>query len=124
MMSVGRNIKLQREKLGMTVETLAAKIGIDTEVLEKYENEDAEQLPLMWLVKIAKALQCRTEDLTGEESGSAEMIEIDNGMITDQEYQLICRYRKLPKQAQKVVEEICDWEIYVKNKVFSESEQS
>ena len=123
-MSVGRNIKLQREKLGMTVEALSEKIGIDPETLERYESEDVEQLPLMRMVKIAKALQCRTEDLTGEDYSSAEMIQIDNGMITDQEYQLICRYRKLPKQAQKVVEEICDWEIYVKNRNYSESEQS
>jgi transcriptional regulator with XRE-family HTH domain len=123
-MAVGRNIKLQREKLEMTVETLAAKTGIDPVTLERYENEDVEQLPLMRMVKLAKALQCRTEDLSGQEYSSAEPIQIDNGMITDQEYQLICRYRKLPKQAQKVVDEICSWEIYVKNRFYSESEQS
>lgn len=66
-MSIGKNIKLRREQLGISVDELAEKIGKNRATIYRYENGDIEKLPTDALIPLAKALGTTPAHLMGWE---------------------------------------------------------
>lgn len=61
-MTTGERIKFARENLGMTMEQLARKVGVQASAINKYEKGITD-IPLSRLKKIATALWLDVEDL-------------------------------------------------------------
>jgi len=57
--ALGRRIREQRERNGLTQHTLAAKLGISYQLVQHYEH--GEKLSLDRLIEIARALDCEME---------------------------------------------------------------
>ena len=61
-MSIGNNIRRQRLKKNMTEKDLAKEVGVQVQVLRNYEI-DKHKPKLKMLNKLARALNCKIEDL-------------------------------------------------------------
>ena len=55
-MKIGEQIKSLRKKRGMSVATLANRIGVNRATIYRYENGDIDKLPYKTIVPIAEAL--------------------------------------------------------------------
>lgn len=64
--TIGDRIKKQREKLNISLESLAAKLNIDEDVLRSYENNEKE-IPASLLPSIAESLFMSYPELLGQE---------------------------------------------------------
>lgn len=73
-MSIGKNIKLRREQLGISVDELAEKIGKNRATIYRYENGDIEKLPTDALIPLAKALGTTPAHLMGWEDETHQPI--------------------------------------------------
>lgn len=89
---LGKRIKIQREKLKMTQETLAERIGVARQTLTKWEN-DKGYPDLEMLVNMCDVFECETGYLLGE-------IDCETRELTD-----ICSATGLTEQAVKKLKE-------------------
>ena len=64
-MNIGERIKTRREELGMSVESLANKVGKSRATIYRYENGDIEKLPTDMLLPFTKALSTTPQYLMG-----------------------------------------------------------
>ncbi|MBA4536045.1 helix-turn-helix transcriptional regulator [Bacillus aquiflavi] len=69
MSEIGKNIKLWRERRGMTAQELALKIRVGTKTIENYES--GEQIPnTNTILKISTVLDVPASDLQGNKGKS------------------------------------------------------
>ena len=66
-MSVSRNIKLIRKKQGMTLDELAAGVGVTKSTVARYESGDIKYVSADMIKKNATVLDCSEEDLLGDD---------------------------------------------------------
>ena len=66
-MTIGRRIKITRERLGLTQEDVAKVVGVAIQTIFKYENEIVTNIPLDKLERIAEALHTTPAYLMGWE---------------------------------------------------------
>lgn len=71
-MSVGERIRARRKELGMSAETLAAKLGCHSTTVYRYESGYIEKLDAGKLIPIAEALNVTPGYLMGWEEGNEE----------------------------------------------------
>ncbi|RSD27556.1 XRE family transcriptional regulator [Mesobacillus subterraneus] len=65
MTAIGHNIKMCRERVGMSQEELALKIRVGTQTIRRYES--GEQTPkLQTILKISTALDVPASELMGQ----------------------------------------------------------
>ncbi|ESU31236.1 hypothetical protein G3A_17815 [Bacillus sp. 17376] len=65
MTAIGQNIKMCRERIGISQEELALKIRVGTRTIQRYES--GEQTPtLQTILKISTALDVPASELMGE----------------------------------------------------------
>lgn len=64
-MTIGKRIKTLRQKRGMSIDDLAAKLGKNRTTVYRYENGDIENLPLGILNPLAEALDTTPGYLMG-----------------------------------------------------------
>jgi transcriptional regulator with XRE-family HTH domain len=65
MTAIGQNIKMCRERVGISQEELALKIRVGTRTIQRYES--GEQTPkLQTILKISTALDVPASELMGE----------------------------------------------------------
>lgn len=64
---VGNNIKLYRNISGLTLKELAKKIGLSEPTMQKYEAGHISRVDVELIEKIADALGCTPNNLTGWE---------------------------------------------------------
>lgn len=114
-MSVGQNIKIKRKEKNITTTQLAKMIGVDQSTIVRYENGGVRRVSDEQLQKICDALDCSVIELTGTESEktSAKKKKVSSKMFSQEEQDLIFKYRRLPASAQKIIKEICDLQISV-----------
>ena len=111
-MTVNQKIRVLRKEKGMTVTELAEKVGIFQSVLTRYEKGTIQYVPVNLIQKLADALGCKPNDLTeGDERYSQNKKKHVSRDISSDEYEMILNFRKLPKPAQQVIKEICNWQI-------------
>lgn len=67
-MFVGHRMKERRKALGMSAETLAARLGLSAATIYRYEKGDIEKLPGNLLEPLASILSTTPADLMGWES--------------------------------------------------------
>lgn len=65
-MSIGKNIKIRREELGISLKEFSQKVGISTKTLEKYENGDILVIPMNNMKKISLVLNTTIDALKEE----------------------------------------------------------
>jgi len=114
-MSVGQNIKIKRKEKNITTTQLAKMIGMDQSTIVRYENGGVRRIPDEQLQKICVALDCTVIELTGAESkkSSGKKKKVSSKMFSQEEQNLILKYRQLPASAQKIIKEICELQISV-----------
>lgn len=66
-MTVGERVKARREELGMSVDTLAEKIGKNRATVYRYEGKGITNMPIGVLIPLAKALSTTPAYLIGWE---------------------------------------------------------
>ena len=64
-MTVGERVKARREELGMSVDTLAEKIGKNRATVYRYEGKGITNMPIGVLIPLAKALSTTPAYLIG-----------------------------------------------------------
>ncbi len=72
--TTGERIKERRTELGLSADSLAAKIGISRSTLFRYESGAIEKIPLENLVLIANALNTTVKYLMGWEEKPAYVV--------------------------------------------------
>ncbi|MBR3203389.1 MAG: helix-turn-helix transcriptional regulator [Solobacterium sp.] len=114
-MSVGQNIKIKRKEKNITTTQLAKMIGVDQSTIVRYENGGVRRVSDEQLQKICDALDCSVIELTGAESeiSSLKKKKISSKMFSQEEQDLILKYRQLPASAQKIIKEICELQISI-----------
>lgn len=114
-MSVGQNIKIKRKEKNITTAQLAKMIGVDQSTIVRYENGGVRRVSDEQLQKICDALDCSVIELTGTEAEkrSAKKKKASSKMFSQEEQDLIFKYRQLPASAQKIIKEICELQISV-----------
>lgn len=74
-MSIGKNIKVRREELGISLKEFSQKVGISTKTLEKYENGDILVIPINNMKKISLVLNTTIDALKEEAQPKEKSIE-------------------------------------------------
>ena len=111
-MTVNQKIRILRKEKNLTVTELANKVGVFQSVLTRYEKGTIQYVPVELIQKLADALGCKPEDLTeGDERYSQKKKKRITRDISSEEYEMILSFRHLPTSAQKIVKEICNWQI-------------
>lgn len=107
-MSLGQNIRLYREKLGMSQEELAKKLGYkDRSTIAKIEN-NVNDLTQSKIVAIANALQTTPAALMGW--GDSAEISPKDVMLSREESLLIHKYRCLDERGKAAVINVLEHE--------------
>lgn len=95
-MTVGERIKNRREKIGMTVDKLAEKLGKNRATIYRYERGDIEKLPIEILEPISRALDVSPGCLMG---WTDEPTKKTAPSLSSEEHHLIELFRQLtPKE--------------------------
>lgn len=76
-MTVGERIKARREELGLTLEQVARKLGVNKSTISRYETSYIEKLPITALLPLAKVLQTSPAYFLVQDE-SAKTIEISS----------------------------------------------
>ena len=113
-MAVGKNIRIRRKELNITSVSLAEQIGVSQGMVSQYENGDVRRIPKERLEQIAAVLQCSVNDLISGDPkyGPVSGKTTPAGKVTEEEYQMILNFRRLPLSARETVKEICRWRVY------------
>ncbi len=96
-MNVGRNIKLIRKKQGMTLDQLAAEIGVTKSTVARYESGDIKYVSSDMISKIADALNCRKEEILGKDPDY-----VSSG-ASSEEAELLNMYSNLTAEQKKTI---------------------
>ncbi len=64
-MTTGKRIKLLREKMGLTQESVAKRIGVATQTIFKYEKEIVTNIPLENIQKLSEVFSVSPAELMG-----------------------------------------------------------
>jgi transcriptional regulator with XRE-family HTH domain len=80
MITTGERIRARRKEIGMTVDTLAEKVGVNRTTIIRYENGFIEKMPINTLVPIARALNTTVAYLMGWDDEKNPALEIEDGI--------------------------------------------
>lgn len=94
-MTIGERIKECRCNLKITLETVAQRVGVSRQTIQRYESGVISNIPLDTIKAIAEILHTTPSYLAGWES--AEGIS-----LTHQEEELIIKYRSNPQMQEAV----------------------
>lgn len=71
MPTIGYKMKLLRQRLGMSADELAARIGKNRATVYRYEADEIDNMPISIIIPLAEALQTTPAYLMGWDAGSA-----------------------------------------------------
>lgn len=107
---VGKNIRNQRQTVGMTLKEVADKVGITEATYQKYEAGNINRVDVEMLEKIANAIKCRASALTEWENGEHEAY---NDNVKAKRLAKHNRlYEQLTFENQKIIDEQIKYMIY------------
>jgi transcriptional regulator with XRE-family HTH domain len=114
-MFVGQNIKIKRIEKGISTTQLSKKIGVNQSTIVRYENGQVRRISDDTLLKIADCLECSVNELIGDDPKYTTVPKskkkVYSKAFSEEEQELIFRYRQLPALAQKIIREICDLQL-------------
>ena len=104
-MTIGKRIKARRKQIGMSAETLAAKVGVSPVTIYRYESGDIEKVDSIKLEQIAEALGVSPGYLMGWETDSIEkkLHDIGQQLTSSTDYALHDVMRSLSEGARQDV---------------------
>lgn len=98
-MKIGERIRARREELGLTLENVAAALGVHRSTVMRYENGSTQRIPLSTIEKLAAALGTTTEYLMGWDG--------DRGEPESPELRMIARVMSgMPKEKRELLVKI------------------
>lgn len=101
------NLKLLRSDAGISQKTLAEKIGVSQQSINKYENHNIEP-DIATLSRLADFFHVSIDFLVGRTNCQLPPTESGTPEISFEEESLLCRYRALSQKQQKAVQVILD----------------
>lgn len=101
------NLKLLRSDVGISQKTLAEKIGVSQQSINKYENHNIEP-DIATLSRLADFFHVSIDFLVGRTSCQLPPMESGKLGVSFEEESLLCRYRALSPKQQKAVQVILD----------------
>jgi transcriptional regulator with XRE-family HTH domain len=107
---VGQNIRNHRKALNMTMKELGAKVGLTESSISKYESGDIQQLGIDLLKRMAIALSCKPEELTGWEEPSLNPKEMEDRAIKLARHNKL--YEQLSPENQKTIDNQIEFMIH------------
>lgn len=106
MSKVGENIRARRKALGMSQVMLSRASGISQSAISDIENPNVTKLPnIDTISKIAAALACSVDELTGESPKTEKAQEIPSDPLRAS---IIRDYDLLPPEARQLVRQYID----------------
>lgn len=96
-MTIGERIKRRREELGISVDELAAVLGVNRATIYRYESNEIAKFPVDILESVAKALRTTPVCLMGWED------ENGNPNEENETAEFIKLFSQLPKDKQALV---------------------
>lgn len=99
---VGLNIQACRKKAELTQKQLAKKIGLSEGTISKYESGNIKYVDIEMVTKIATALSCDPNDITGWKSEEQLPIK-EEFCLSETEKQIIMSYRMADEIGKAVV---------------------
>lgn len=102
-MNIGKRIKEERKKLGLSVDYIAAALGKDRSTVYRYESNDIEKLPTTILEPLARILKTTPAYLMGWEENTDKTNPIER-----EESSFLIKYNNLNDIGQKKVDEYID----------------
>lgn len=101
-MSVGKNIRAIRKRIGMSAETLAEMVELSPSTIYRYESGDIEKVDSAMIPKIAGALNTTPGEIMGWDE--SEFVE-DPEMPSPDEWKLLHGLRSIPSaRAKRIME--------------------
>ena len=97
-MTIGKRLKIAREKREMTLDEVAILCKTTKQTIYKYENEIVTNIPYDKIVLLTKALDVSPSYLFGWEEVSPSEPELTEG-----EMEFIQLLRQIPKEQQKII---------------------
>ena len=80
-MNIYEKIKARREELGLTIEEVANRLGVNKSTISRYESEQIKKMPIDFIEPLAEILKCSPEYLMGWDDNVDEIIPLN--VITD-----------------------------------------
>ena len=104
--AVGERIQSRRKALGISAEDLASFLHIPPASVYRYENGDAEQFPIDYLVPTAGFLRTTTSYLLSltDDPDSVIASPFPGSNLTAAEIELVHRYRRAPQEIRTIVD--------------------
>lgn len=108
-MTVNQKIRVMRKEKKITTTKLAELLGISQSSIVRYENGSVKYVPLELLTQMADIFECSVNDLT---NGDSRYTQDDSGRksfeLSDDEQDLLSRYRELSSKEKNAVKGLCD----------------
>ncbi|HEX3025918.1 MAG TPA: helix-turn-helix transcriptional regulator [Clostridia bacterium] len=83
-MSIGNRIRERRESLGLTLEEIGTRLGVNRSTVKRYESGETKRIPISTIKKLASILNTTPEYLLGldqSKEGSGNKEEFDPDVI-------------------------------------------
>lgn len=102
-----QNLKVLRNKKGISQQKLADAVGVSQQSINKYENHKIEP-DIETLIKIADFFETSVDYLIGHTDIDHIIEEITPCTLNDEEMQLINRYRQLSSKQKSGIQSVLD----------------
>ena len=102
-----QNLKVLRNKKGISQQKLADAVGVSQQSINKYENHKIEP-DIETLIKIADFFETSVDYLIGHTDIDHIIEEMTSCTLNDEEMQLINRYRQLSPKQKSGIQSVLD----------------
>lgn len=101
---VAARMRARRESLGLTLDDIAAEIGVSKSTIQRYETGTIERLKLPVIEAIANVLNVDPAWLIGKSDDCSIHVSASSGVsLSSDEIQLLEDYRSLSKEGQNYI---------------------
>lgn len=104
-MTTGSRMKTRRKEIGISVDEIAAALGVSVATIYRYENGEIEKVPGSVLEPLSKVLRTTPSYLMGWDEDEPST---DDTSYSIQEMGLIKKYRQLPDSGKQAVDTMID----------------
>ena len=101
---IGARIKAARKDQGLTLLELASKVGLSEGNVQRYESGNIANVSISVLIKFARALTIKPEELLGWESAPAT--------LAPDEEELVTKYRQLSPEGKSTIRDMVDYQLF------------
>lgn len=108
--SVNKLIKKRRLELGLTLKDVANALNVAESTVSRYESKDIQNMGIDKIKELANVLQCSPGFLMGWEDSVATKATNNNLSLSQNEKELVKKYRVLDEKGKHTVNTVLDME--------------